>query len=51
VKRSLQETEGLPEEEALKIELEIGMRVFMTEDAKEGPRAFAEKRAPNFQGR
>ncbi len=51
VKRSLQETEGLPEDEALKIELEIGMRVFMTEDAKEGPRAFAEKRTPNFVGR
>jgi len=51
VKRSLQETEGLPEDEALKIELEIGMPVFATEDAKEGPRAFAEKRTPNFFGR
>jgi len=51
VLRSLRETEGLPEEEALKIELEIGMAVFATEDAKEGPRAFAEKRPPQFQGR
>ncbi|MCW2600154.1 MAG: caiD 2 [Frankiales bacterium] len=51
VLRSLRETEGLPEDEALKIELEIGMHVFATEDAKEGPRAFAEKRKPNFVGR
>jgi len=51
VLRSLRETEGIPEEEALKIELEIGMQVFITEDAKEGPRAFAEKRPPVFQGR
>lgn len=26
-------------------------RIFATEDAKEGPRAFAEKRPPNWQGR
>ena len=51
VLRSLRETEGLPEDEALKIELEIGMHVFATEDAKEGPRAFAEKRPAVFVGR
>ena len=51
VLRSLRETEGLPEDEALKVELEIGMPVFATEDAREGPRAFAEKRPATFVGR
>src|SRR5437588_2231686 len=51
IKRSVRETEGLPEDEALKIELEIGWPIFGTEDAKEGPRAFAEKRPPAFKRR
>jgi enoyl-CoA hydratase len=51
IKRSVRETEALPEDEALKIELEIGWPVFATEDAKEGPRAFAEKRPPVFRRR
>jgi enoyl-CoA hydratase len=37
--------------EAYKIESEISAEVFASEDAKEGPRAFAEKRAPNWTGR
>jgi enoyl-CoA hydratase len=36
--------------DAYKIESEISQRVFSTEDAKEGPKAFAEKRKPNWQG-
>jgi enoyl-CoA hydratase len=51
IKRSVRETEGVPEVEALKIELEIGSPVFATEDAAEGQRAFAEKRPPNYQRR
>jgi enoyl-CoA hydratase len=51
VLRTLRETECMPENEAFPIETKIGMGVFMSDDAKEGPRAFAEKREPNFQGR
>lgn len=51
VKRSVQETEGLPEPEALKIELEIGLPIFGTADAREGTLAFKEKREPRYEGR
>ena len=51
IKRSVMETEGLPEKEALAKELEIGWPILKTEDAKEGPTAFAQKRRPNFKGR
>jgi enoyl-CoA hydratase len=37
--------------EAYKIESEISGEVFSSEDAKEGPLAFAEKRTPNWQNR
>jgi len=50
VKRSVQATEGLPEAEALKIEMEIGLPIFATADAKEGTKAFKEKREPNYTG-
>jgi enoyl-CoA hydratase len=38
-------------EEAYRIESEISGQVFSSEDAKEGPKAFAEKRLPNWQNR
>ncbi len=49
IKHSVRATEGIPEEEALKIELEIGWPIFGTEDAKEGQKAFAEKRTPVYR--
>jgi enoyl-CoA hydratase len=51
IKRSVLETEGLPEAQALAKELEIGWPILATEDAKEGPRAFSEKRKPAFKGK
>jgi len=38
-------------DEAYRIESEISSEVFSSQDAIEGPRAFAEKRTPNWQGR
>ncbi|MGI8311579.1 crotonase/enoyl-CoA hydratase family protein [Saccharopolyspora hattusasensis] len=49
--RTMRETEGMPENEAFTVDARLGMEVFSSEDAKEGPRAFAEKRKPNFRGK
>ncbi|MCU1356013.1 MAG: enoyl-CoA hydratase [Acidimicrobiales bacterium] len=51
VLRSMRETAGMTEADGLARELEIGSPIiFETNDAKEGPRAFKEKRQPNFTG-
>ena len=49
--RTLRETDGMTEKEALDHEFSYGWSVFSSEDAKEGPRAFAEKRTPEFRKR
>jgi len=47
--RVIRETEGMAENEAFTLEAKVGMAVFASEDAKEGPRAFAEKRRPQVR--
>ena len=51
IRRSARACLGLPERAALDLEHEISAPVFLTEDAKEGPRAFMEKRKPVYRGR
>ena len=48
---AIRDTEGMAENDAFALETKIGMAVFGSEDAREGPRAFTEKRKPDFQGR
>jgi len=49
--RTLHETDGLPEAAALAHEFDYGWKVFQSDDAREGPRAFKEKRKPVFHRR
>lgn len=51
VLKSLRATREMPEKVGLAFELEVGSPVYLTEDAMEGPRAFAEKRTPEYKGR
>ena len=42
---------GVDEDSLWEMQIPLQKEVFTSEDAKEGPRAFAEKRAPNWTGR
>ena len=46
---AIRETEGMAENDAFAIEAKIGAAVFASDDAREGPRAFTEKRRPEFR--
>lgn len=48
--KTLRETDGMTERDALAHEFMYGAAVFATNDAKEGPLAFREKRPPVFTG-
>jgi enoyl-CoA hydratase len=47
--KTLHDTEHMSEDEAFEYESGYTGTVMGSQDSKEGPRAFAEKRAPNFQ--
>lgn len=51
IKEGILRASGRPLDEALQIEDEVSAMVLASSDAREGPRAFKEKRKPRFTGR
>jgi enoyl-CoA hydratase len=51
IKQGVRRAIGHPYDEAFKIENEVARPVMKSQDAREGPRAFIEKRNPVYQGR
>jgi enoyl-CoA hydratase/carnithine racemase len=50
IKEGVVRSSGLPLDQALAIENEVSAAVLSSKDAREGPRAFKEKRKPRFTG-
>lgn len=50
IKEGVLRTSGLPMADALRVEDEVSAAVLASRDAREGPRAFKEKRKPRFTG-
>ena len=51
IKEAVLRSSGLPLDEAYAIENECSAVVMQSKDAREGPRAFMEKRPPHYTGR
>ncbi|HWN81345.1 MAG TPA: enoyl-CoA hydratase-related protein, partial [Candidatus Udaeobacter sp.] len=51
MKRAVRSGLDVPLETGLALERELQQRLFTSEDAREGVRAYVENRAPSFKGR
>ena len=51
IKRAVQTGAEIPFESALALERELQQQLFQSEDAREGLRAYVEKRKPVFKGK
>jgi enoyl-CoA hydratase/carnithine racemase len=51
IKKAVLQGRQMTLEEGLKLEAELSDRVWLSEDAREGPTAFAQKRKPEYKGR